>query len=57
MIYTYVFKFKTGEVLNIKTEIDVDLHKLDGEYLAFDNLFIDLSEILYIKKLESQKEV
>lgn len=50
MIYAYVFKFKTGEVLNIKTEIDVDLHNLGGGYLAFDDILIDLSEVLYLRK-------
>lgn len=57
MIYTYVFKFKNGEELTFNSEIDVDLHRLTVGYLAFDNLLIDLSEVLYLRKLASPKEV
>ena len=57
MIYTYVFKFKNGEELTFNSEIDVNLHRLTNGYLAFDDILIDLSEVLYLRKLTSQKEV
>lgn len=57
MIYTYVFKFKNGEEFSFNSEIDVDLYRLTKGYLAFDNLLIDLSEVLYLRKLASPKEV
>lgn len=56
MIYTYVFKFKNGEELTFNSEIDVDLHRLIKGYIAFDNILIDLSEVLYLRKLTSSKE-
>lgn len=59
MIYTYVFKFKNGEEIAISSEIDVDLHKLADlrGYLAFDDILIDLSEVLYLRKITPTKEV
>lgn len=56
MIYTYVFKFKNGEELTFNSEIDVNLHRLTKGFLAFDDILIDLSEVLYLRKLISVKE-
>lgn len=45
--------FVDGVTVSFDVHSDVDLHKITGQYLAFDDLFINLANVLFIKKKEA----
>lgn len=48
--FTYRVMFKNKYEFFFNSDIDIDLHKLQPGYLALDDLFIDLNDVLYIRK-------
>ena len=49
-MYQYLFSFRNGENLTINSEIDINFHELKGGYIFFNDLFINMSQLNYIKK-------
>lgn len=47
--------FTTDKVMKIDVAEDVDLHKINGNYLVFDNQWINLANVLFISK-EAENE-
>lgn len=48
--------FVNGTILDIAVPCDVDLHTISDHYIAFNNMFINVSNILYIEKKETENE-
>ena len=49
-LYKYEIKFKNGDRINFNSEVDIDFHSFKPDYLAFNDLFVNFSEVNYIKK-------
>ena len=44
--------FTNNHVLSIEFEDDIDLHKLQTDYLSFNDIWVNLSNVLFIRKKE-----
>ncbi len=42
--------FTTDKALKFDVAEDVDLHKINGNYLVFDNQWVNLANVLFISK-------
>lgn len=47
--------FVNGAILKVDSTCDVGFHEITGQYVSFDNLFINIGNVLYIKKEEAEK--
>ena len=48
--------FVNGAILNVDVPCDVDLHRITGQHLVFNNLFINIGNVLCIRKKEADNE-
>lgn len=53
--YNYEIAFKDNIRINFNSDADVDLNEITGGYMSFDDLFINLTNVLYIKKKEAEE--
>lgn len=49
-MFKYLFSFKNGKEISAKTDIDIDFHSLDWGLIVFDDLLINMEELIYITK-------
>lgn len=49
--------FTNGNVLSIdyEGEMEMDLHKLGTDYLAFNDIWVNLVNVLFIRKKEEEE--
>lgn len=49
-MFKYFFAFKNGKEISAKMDIDIDFHSLDWGLIVFDDLLINMDELIYITK-------
>lgn len=49
-------RFTNDNVLNFDYEGEIDLHTINGHYMAFDDMLINLANVLFIRKKEADNE-
>ena len=49
-LFHYEIKFTNGDKFAFNTEADIDFHTLKPSYIAFNDMFINLTQINYISK-------
>lgn len=47
--------FINGGIVKIDLPCDVNFHEITGQYLTFDNFFLNIRNILYIEKEEEDE--
>lgn len=48
--YQYTISFKNGEIYKFNADVDIDFHKIIDANIALNDLYINMSQINYIRK-------
>lgn len=50
MTYHYYFKCVDGNTIDFTTPTDIDFHKISNTAIAFNDLYINLANVICIRK-------
>lgn len=50
MTYKYTIKCVDGSTMTFETTINIDLHTLSNTAIAFNDMYINMANIIYIQK-------
>lgn len=50
MTYKYTFRCIDGSVMTFETTTNINLHKLANTAIVFDDMYINMANVVYIQK-------